>query len=232
MARLKESLGGALDRKHKWCWDDDETEKGNKAINKTSGESGNGKEAECRKEVKQCERQAEDLYSAAHGLYWSLSHVTVPPGVLWSSVSLSLPASVLVCLRGCRHAVCVSQRVKYTGIGSGVCVCTWTSLCLAFLQANKLRCKTTIRLKLGAGAEDPAASAFLCLILGPRLKVQNTAWHWVQHSQGLGSKCVHFNKAYIYCITINIDSLSVMFLYPICSDHTHHFSEKGEHSQC
>lgn len=76
-----------------------------------------------------------------------------PPGVLRSSVSFSLPVSALACLRGCRHAVCVSWRVKYMGIGSGVCVCTWTSLCL-FLQANKLRCnKTTISLEQGAARQ-------------------------------------------------------------------------------
>lgn len=98
-----------------------------------------------------------------------------PQGGLWSSVSLSLPASVPACLCGCRHAVCVSQRVKYTGIGSGVCVCTWTSLCLAFLQANRLRCQMTIRLKWGAGREKSVSQCmFLCLIRVPGWKYKTT----------------------------------------------------------
>lgn len=50
--------------------------------------------------------------------------------------SPSLAATVPACLCGRRHAVCASQRVKQTGIGSGVCVCAWTWLCLAFLGAE------------------------------------------------------------------------------------------------
>lgn len=54
----------------------------------------------------------KDLYTADT---WSLlitEPCDSPRGALWSSVSLPLPATVHACLRGCRHAVCVSQRVK------------------------------------------------------------------------------------------------------------------------
>lgn len=128
---------------------------------------GRGKEAErgiAVKTAREAEGRAEkDLYTADT---WSLliaEPCDRPLGVLWSSVRLSLPASALVCLCGCRHAVCVSRRVKYVWIGSGVCVCTWTSLCLAFLQANKLRWKMTIRLEWGAGRNIQQQNACFCV---------------------------------------------------------------------
>lgn len=127
-----------------------------------------------RKQSEAVETVREDLYTADT---WSLlitEPCDCPQGVLWSSVSLSLPASVLACLCGCRHVVCVSQRVKFIAIGSGVRVCTWTSLCLAFLQADELRCKMTVRLRDGeAWEENPAANACVCLIRVPDWKCKH-----------------------------------------------------------
>lgn len=62
-------------------------------------------------------REGKDLCTADT---WSLlisEPCDRPLGVLWSSVSPSLPPSALARLRGCRHTVCVSWRVKYMGIG-------------------------------------------------------------------------------------------------------------------
>lgn len=109
-----------------------------------SQKKSNGERAEQGKVVKTVRATEKDLYTSDT---WSLlitGPCDYPRGVLLSSVSLSLPGSVHACLCGCCHAVCVSQRVKYTGIGSGVCVCTWTFFYLTFLQANNLRCKMTV----------------------------------------------------------------------------------------
>lgn len=99
----------------------------------------------------QCGGQRRLFLLQSHGRYWSQDHVTPPPrpeGVTLPLLeSPSLAAAVPACLCGRRHAVCASQRVKQTGIGSGVCVCAWTRLCLAFLGAEmggRLGFKTTI----------------------------------------------------------------------------------------
>lgn len=94
----------------------------------------------------QCGRQRRLFLLQSHGRYWSQDRVTAPPpppppphpeGVTLPLLeSPSLAATVPACLCGRRHAVCASQRVKQTGIGSGVCVCAWTWLCLAFLGAE------------------------------------------------------------------------------------------------
>lgn len=109
-----------------------------------------------------------------------------PRGVLWSS----LPESVRACLRGCLHAVCVSQHVKYTGIGSGVCICTWTFLYLTFLQANNVRCKND--------SLTGVTNAVCMCHLGPRLTLEIDL-----------NKTILFKSVPPYCIAMNIvNSLS------------------------